>query len=605
MKRIFPLLFFCFLLCACTEEAVSPSDDLQIPYPQNGLFSVEENGPELQSTVLPPSEEYRLFCIKNAPILVSLNGNTAVFTRFEQDNLVPVESYRAELPGVITEDWIRMTEDGIQYRSGNQLVLLNTQLKEIGRIALPEDCCSVPLLSKNQSVLYYCTEDSLCVLDRKSDLSRTIRELKCSGYTILQLCFGEEAVLLRKTVAGDSSGSVLLSTGNGQTLWTENSVSNAFCFDQTLICHARSGSTDSLIFGSQPDALWSLTPRIGSHFLTVSPSGKAVFLRDNHLELYSFATGRRTASQPWPPEYLPAYAAASDDGKAFFLSMNAESLAYSLTVWNPTGITCLDSANYTGLYSSAEKPDAHSLEQCSIKAATLSKTYGVNIRIGENASTIQPWDYYLETEYRPAILRQELEILESVLNEFPGEFLSNLSGSNTPVNICLVKSIRGTAESGSLDTAEGLQFRDGNECYVALAESPALAHNLYHEFSHLIDTKVISTCNLYDSWNSLNPEGFSYFNGYCISISESQKLWLQGETRAFIDAYSMSFPAEDRARIMEYAMEEGNEAFFESETMQNKLRRICLGIRTVFDLKKERQIFRWEQYLWNSLSYRE
>jgi hypothetical protein len=59
----------------------------------------------------------------------------------------------------------------------------------------------------------------------------------------------------------------------------------------------------------------------------------------------------------------------------------------------------------------------------------------------------------------------------------------------------------------------------------------------------------------------------------------------------------MDLPREDRAALMACAMESGNEELFESETMQKKLRQICLGIRTAFDLKKTTQTLLWEQYL--------
>ena len=65
----------------------------------------------------------------------------------------------------------------------------------------------------------------------------------------------------------------------------------------------------------------------------------------------------------------------------------------------------------------------------------------------------------------------------------------------------------------------------------------------------------------------------------------------------------MSFPKEDRARIMEYAMTEGNEEYFRSTTMQSKLKLLCEGIREAFKLKKSPETFLWEQYLNTSLAY--
>ena len=65
----------------------------------------------------------------------------------------------------------------------------------------------------------------------------------------------------------------------------------------------------------------------------------------------------------------------------------------------------------------------------------------------------------------------------------------------------------------------------------------------------------------------------------------------------------MSFPKEDRARIMEYAMLDGYDDYFTSPTMQAKLHQLCLGIRKAFNLEKSPDVYRWEQYLDDSIAY--
>jgi len=64
----------------------------------------------------------------------------------------------------------------------------------------------------------------------------------------------------------------------------------------------------------------------------------------------------------------------------------------------------------------------------------------------------------------------------------------------------------------------------------------------------------------------------------------------------------MSYPKEDRARIMEYAATEGNESLFVSKTMQNKLKTLCVGIREAFDLREYPNVIIWEQFLEKSLA---
>ena len=59
----------------------------------------------------------------------------------------------------------------------------------------------------------------------------------------------------------------------------------------------------------------------------------------------------------------------------------------------------------------------------------------------------------------------------------------------------------------------------------------------------------------------------------------------------------MTYPKEDRARLMEYAMMPENESYFITDTMQAKLRTLCLAIREAYDLETATESFLWEQYL--------
>ena len=65
----------------------------------------------------------------------------------------------------------------------------------------------------------------------------------------------------------------------------------------------------------------------------------------------------------------------------------------------------------------------------------------------------------------------------------------------------------------------------------------------------------------------------------------------------------MTYAKEDRARIFEYAMLEGSEELFASETMQKKLHQLCYCIRDAYGLRKSELTYPWEQYLEKPLAY--
>ena len=119
----------------------------------------------------------------------------------------------------------------------------------------------------------------------------------------------------------------------------------------------------------------------------------------------------------------------------------------------------------------------------------------------------------------------------------------------------------------------------------------------FHEFFHIMDGKILSDCRTYYHWGNLNPEGVDYFEDYTGYLTQDMSEYLEDENRVFIDAYSASFPREDRARIMEYACMPGNARYFRSATMQRKLEVLCRGIREAFELDAEPGTLLWEQYL--------
>ena len=125
---------------------------------------------------------------------------------------------------------------------------------------------------------------------------------------------------------------------------------------------------------------------------------------------------------------------------------------------------------------------------------------------------------------------------------------------------------------GTLAEAVGLQYWDDNaNTYLCLSVQPEqLACNACHEMSHIIDSRVLTFCKAYDDWEKLNPKGFQYNYGSVSDLSVADRRWTVSSDRAFLDLYSMTYPKEDRARIMEYAMADGYEASFRSETNLRK-----------------------------------
>ena len=312
------------------------------------------------------------------------------------------------------------------------------------------------------------------------------------------------------------------------------------------------------------------------------------------LQLYSLDSGRRVSTfHGIPPENTLLNAAADSSGRIWLLCEGKDGTV--LYHWDPDSTKANDTTSYISPRYTRQEPDLDALAACSLYARELSHRHGVEILVYTDAVALEPWDYELEYEYDAPALYRELELLDRRLSNYPEGFLQTLSETFSGIRICIVRSIRGTPESGSVDIAGGIQFWDGYEACIVLAAGHDTERTLYHELYHLMDTVVLTESTACDQWGKLNPPGFQYANATDHTMKADD--WRQAGWESFLDDYSMSYAKEDRARIMEYAMTAGNGDRFESPYLQAKLKLLCTGIREAFRLEDAAEAFLWEQYL--------
>ena len=243
-------------------------------------------------------------------------------------------------------------------------------------------------------------------------------------------------------------------------------------------------------------------------------------------------------------------------------------------------------------------PDLGTLDGCQTYARILSRRYGPTILVGEDVQQVTPWDYDLESETDPQAIAGELKLLDRHLSVYPEDLLKDVSKKIGGLHLSLVRGIHGKAGLGGLQDAAGLQYEEEGRLYIALAEGQTSGHTVYHELFHIMETVVLKETDVYNRWELLNPPQFTYDYDYLQNQHRDGSEYLEKDTRAFIDAYAMSFPTEDRARLMEYAMTPGNRWLFESLIMQKKLSVLSRGIRETFHLQAPEGSLIWEQYLY-------
>lgn len=486
--------------------------------------------------------------------------------------------------------------DGVWLFDGSAVQILDGSFALLQTVTIPDEVLGVPGLEGSQ--LYYLSEGCLKVLDLSTGLSSLLRDNMAFTDGTVQ-CLGD-LLLLHLTDEDGIGKTLLVSAADGSTQYPSLAVADACRFETGLGILLEDGQVLLL-----PDSggAQKLTLEEGEQMVGFLPEiGGLITCRNDTagltLRLYALSRGILRCSVLLPEVDLVGTGCVSADGTLYISAHSTQETAWWILRWNYEAFPPVSEDSCLEPYYTRDFLDVQGQASCETLARELGAQYGISVLLFDEAAACAPWDYSFTAEYRVDKTNWALEDLKATLEAFPEGFLTKLRQDWEDLTVCIVDTIQGTAESGSLDSAEGLQFQNGSHFYIALApkEEDSLKHTLFHEFSHLIDNRVLTKTGAYDNWNDLNPQDFAYSLDLNADMTPYKAL-LTGPDRVFIDNYAMTFPAEDRARIFECACTSGNEEDFVSPILQAKLQRICTGIRQAFDLEADAESFLWEQYL--------
>lgn len=606
MKAFLISLLASLLLCGCASQNPQPEQIVtDVPIATATAADTEVH------TVLSPisvTADHNKFSLSKDVTgflflkdhLLLFSGNETVTTLILIDAETGEQITSHKVPFVLTpkNTTVQLLDAGISYfdHTSMETVVLDQTLREIQRIAIPEDLIGMPLLSADGRTLYYCTASAVRTLDLDSGISSVLKAVSYPVQGVSGLLLEDSIVQLSITEPDGTWRTLFLSIENGQLLSEYSGNILPETAAGTFFLPLQDGYLQTLIFGDVQGYPMVLQPQLepddcfflGTQVLTTGWENGTLI-----LDLYDLQTGLRTASFASPSGQYPETAAIDTDGNIWILWSGEN--CHILEHLTPESIQ--DSTFYTMPYYTRQNPDYDGLAACSLYATELSEKYGIGIRIYKDAVSLEPWDYHLEYEYQPSVLRRELDALDIRLNCFPDGFLQTLAEKFTALNICIVRSAQGAPESGSPEAVNGIQFMDEFDAYIVLATDHDTEYALFHELSHLMETVVLTESVSYDRWDNLNPPDFQYDYDYITNRYRDGSPWMTEGRTYFIDTYSMSYPKEDRARLFEYAMTPGHDTLFASANLQRKLKQLCIGIREGFDLEKSDEVFLWEQYL--------
>lgn len=537
-----------------------------------------------------------------------MNGGIVLLSGTNETTLTYVQDVKQPLQCTLTGNLLStaslwVTELGLCYydQQAHSLVFLDETLIESSRISLPEALDGLPVLSANGQLVYYYDAQALRCLELRSGISRLLKESRYPKHQVQRLHFDD--TVLECYVSDDHvRKTIFISTQTGETLFEAQTPVELLSRGQAYFARWTEGEQELLLFGNRGETIQRLTPvgegtfqpLFGSPFLVChNTDSTGTTLTCYDVEQGNYLSQVRLAGIGTPIGMVTR----KETGEIWFLAENLFTGEAAIYCWDPAASGKTPENSFLTPYYTADSPDREGLKRCQDQAAALAKTYGIRIDLWEDARSPLPKDYRVTTEYMVSVYERYLPILEQALSAFPKSVYQKLGrqSQNGKLTLSLVRELYGTNELGSQTLEDGAHFWSDGSSYLILVINEQLEQNLYHELFHAMDSYILTETKTYDDWRKLNPTGFAYDYSYITNEYRDPKDYLEPETRAFIDLYSMSYPKEDRARIMQYAMTEGNEAYFTSKTMSKKLETLCKGIRKAFKLDEGDYL--WEQYL--------
>lgn len=505
---------------------------------------------------------------------------------------------------------VGMTENRIAYHDAedNCYWILDEKFQPVDQVKLPEGVMDIPQLSSDLTTAYFNIGSEIRAMDLQSGIPRLVCQLNAESIWLDNLLFDDTIISGYVTDTDGNSYEEFFSAQTGQSLGEDENLITVDSWGDSYLVRRMDGTVIEALLGTKEGSLRRFDAGYAYADVYVMPGMNSLVelgCEDDTstISVFEPEQGNRTANLTLEG-VICIYSPVEDPSGRYiwFIATDPETGRDMLCRWDFAASGGADQIVRIGRRYTAEDPDTEGLAACELKAQELESKYGVEIWL--TTEPVAPEDYSFTYEYQVSAFEDSLKALDRAMAKFPEGFLKRTAdiSNNGKIHISLVRSME-PATYNAPEVVDGLQYWIDGSAYIALAVSDTVEQNFYHELSHVLDTYVYSNSIHYDFWEDNNPEGFAYDESYTEYETHYDSPWLEGEDRAFIDAYSMTYAKEDRARFLEYAMMENNQDVFASGTMQAKLKQLCLGIREAFGWKKYEGTFIWEQYLSESLAY--
>ena len=582
MKRLIPFFLIVLVLAGCNS---SPQNQTVTPTTQSGSLgavyaqanSVEPATNGAVSAYTLTGQIHNIEVISSGLVLDSSQGKLGILT--ENNSVITSDELEGfTLIGVHSDNLVLFNV------LDRTVLVVDDKLHIDSRFSIEEGISDLPVYGSGTNELYYCVDDYIRALDLETGLTRHIVQHTEEG--AFQITSHFNGLVIGRT---NEHKTTYFSSVDGQNVFVESSLRDFSTGETSYYGIYRDGYVDQYIWGQVEgtpsqllleDDLFVYPQMLAGCIITVKNSGNDVI-----FDRYDMDSGLRVGSV----QFKPVGTVIDVSSTATHTWILTDKMLYR---WDWAKSPTSDDRDYMIPLIDGQNPDVAGIDLCKSRAKSISEQYGIDVLVWDDA-LLNDDTYEIAGEYQVLVIEQMLDKLEVQLPLLPEQILDPTK-DYCGIKICLVRSI---------DDLDFVQFWNEDGLCILITPTADVKEALFTGLGWAIDSRVIGNSRDFDYWNDLNPTGFTYDYSYFVNSQREDLQYLDGETRAFVDQRAMSFPSEDRARIFYYSLLENNGQMFSSDTMQEKLKVFCEGVREAYGWQKDARDFPWEQYLNDSLAY--
>lgn len=218
---------------------------------------------------------------------------------------------------------------------------------------------------------------------------------------------------------------------------------------------------------------------------------------------------------------------------------------------------------------------------------SIQNTYGITVKYGAETNGYTVAGIGTTPISNSTAVNAALTRLNQALSIYPKGMFSEIRNGGIPLTIMLINNYSENSITGVTDSSYSYAV-------ISIAIAYSFEESFYHESYHYMERYMFKKGASFTTWNSLNPQGFTYGNiNNSLSYASTYS-----QDAPFVNAYAMTSAEEDRASTFEYMMAGSKASCLNyGTTVWKKSNVIKNMIETVYNTASPNTTEYWERYL--------